>query len=1000
MRSNPSNQADGAPRPALVVGVGASAGGLEAVRGLLQGLPPDAGLAVIIVQHLAPTHESLLSGLLASHTAMRVVPVTEAMPLEPNTVFVIQPDTDLTVIDGRVLPSPREPTVRGARLPVDRLFRSLAQALGNQAAGIVLSGAGSDGVAGLRALRAVGALTLAQLPEEAGQSGMPQSAVDAGAADLVLPVHQMSRAIARFQELPGAAKAPEVDVAQEPPPHEPAPMHVAELIERATAILEAKGPFDLKHYKPATAQRRCIRRMALAGFDDTAAYLERLRTSPAERRALMRSLLIGVTDFFRNPAAFEALRSQVIEPLVAQSPEGTTLRAWVAGCATGEEAYSLGMLLLDAIDEQDKTLGLQIFATDMDEDALAVARAGLYATSLTEQVPDALLHRFLSPVDGRGYQVGQRLRDVMSFATHDLCNDPPFSRMDLVTCRNVLIYLQPATQSRVLELLHFALHPRGHLFLGASESTGADTGLFETVSKPHRIFRKTGVSRALSPSHTTLAARLRPADEPLRRHAPPRSPDDELAQAAKETLLQARVPPSVVVTGDGHILYTHGDLEPYVHFPRGAPRMELTQVLRDDLAVRVRGVLHEARHRGEAVSVVASSWKAGDGADRGTRVTASPAPAMGDAAMVVSFEPVDLEGPRGTLASPSREQESLLAHLEEELRRTREDLRATSDELQSANEELRASHEEAMTMNEELQSANEELEATTEELRSLNEELAAANARLKDKVAELERAHDDLSNLFESTKIATLFLDASLEIQRVSPEATHLLSLDANDTGQRVERFAHPLLQDDLPADASRVLKDLAPIQREVRSPEGRWYARQTLPYRTKSQHIGGVVVTFTDVTDLKHATEELRRRARTQAMIARLGLRALEMDDLQAFMDHLVREVQQTLDSDYCKALELLPGGQELFLRAGVGWADGLVGQATVSSDLDSQAGYTLATDEPVIVHDLATEKRFAGPALLRDHGVVSGLSCVIQGPDGPYGVLGAHTRTPRAFT
>ncbi|MFW6067180.1 MAG: CheR family methyltransferase [Myxococcota bacterium] len=979
--------------------MGASAGGLQALREFLSVLPSDAGLAVVVVQHLRATHDSALADLLRSHTDMRRVPVKTAVPVEPNTVYVIQAGTDLTYADGKLVPTPRTCGEGGLHLPVNHLFRSLAEGLGHGAAGIVLSGAGSDGVAGLRELRRAGALTLAQQPAEAEHPGMPQAAVDAGVVDMVLPVAQMPRAIERFRQLPVEAKAPVGATTADHPVPQDEGGELQSAVERAAILLRDHGDFDLKHYKPATVRRRFLRRMALAGFDEPESYLSHLRQSPAEQRALMRSLLIGVTDFFRNSAAFEALRREVVEPLVRSMREGDTIRVWIAGCSTGEEAYSLGMLLLDAMDAQSSPLRLQVFATDRDEDALAVARAGVYPASVTEQVPEHLLRKFMGPLKKHGYQVGQRLRDVMSFAVHDLCNDPPFSRMHLVSCRNVLIYLQPPTQQHVLDLLHFALHPGGYLFLGSSEAPGGATQGFEAVSHQARIFRKVGASRPLSLSRTTLAAKLRPAEEVLVGAPAGARSENDLSQVAKDALLDAKVPPSLVVSREEHVLYAHGDLGRFVQFPSGEPRLELAHVLRGGLITRVRAALYKVRRHGQPVTVAFDPAVGAESDGTPARVTVAPARHLGEHAMVITFEHHEPQASVAAIAEPSEAQETVVQQLERELEATREDLRNTSEELQSSNEELRASHEEAMTMNEELQSANEELEATTEELRSLNEELATANARLKEKVEELERAHDDLTNFFASARIPMLFLDMDLQVQRASPEARDLFGLDDRDVGKPVQRVAHELLQSGLAEEAFAVLKDLSPLDKELRASDGRWYARRILPYRTQTRRIDGVVVTFLDVTALKNAAERLRSRERAQGVIARLGLKALEEAPLQGFFDQTVREVQRTLATDFCKILELQPEKDELLLRAGVGWSEGLVGQATVGSDIDSQAGYTLSVHEPVIVEHMAQEKRFRGPPLLLDHGVVSGLSCVIEGNEGPYGVLGAHTRTHRAF-
>jgi two-component system CheB/CheR fusion protein len=986
-----------APRPtlpALIVGVGASAGGLDAFTELLGALPAHTGMAFILVQHLDPRHDSSLTQLLASHCSLAVVTAEHGAVLAPDTVYVIQPDTDLGVDNGRLEVS--VPTMyRGVHRPVDHLFRSLARTQGSRAAGVVLSGAGRDGTAGLRELKAAGGLAMAQRPDTAIQSGMPQSAIDAGVVDLVLPIAEMPAALARFATLLHAGAGASEDAVGEP-----ANTLADDVLDRLAEILGTQGDLDVRRYKSATIERRTLRRMGLAGFDDIEPYLEHLQGSQAEQHALVGDLLISVTHFFRDAEAFDALTKLVISEIIAAAEANDTIRVWVPGCATGEEAYSVAMTLLEAIDAQPKKLALQIFATDVDEEALRVARAGIYPESIAEQVADSRLDRFFTELHGNGYQVRPRLRDVISFAVHDLCGDPPFSRMDLITCRNVLIYLRPPAQEEVLRALHFALEPTGYLFLGSSESIGALRELFTVISKPWRIFQRAGAARPVFLGRSSAAAQARaghggrPSRSLLGRA---QTAEVSVASLARDAILESRVPPSVVVSDEGRVLYVHGDLGSYLHYPKGEPRFDLLSDLRADLVTRVRAALYKCRRDGKTVVVLSSPDQRGAPP---TRITASPAPHVGDGAAVLTFERIEaVDTPVRPPTIESREQESLIEQLERELQATREDLRNTVEELESANEELRTSNEESMSMNEELQSANEELEAMTEELRSLNEELATINSQLKEKVEQLEHAHDDLSNFFASTKLATLFLDDAQRIKRCTPAAEDLLLISHDDLGRHIADIARELLQMELKHDVHAVLSDLIPQSREVQAADGRWFMRRVLPYRTETRRIEGVVVTWMDVTELKRATERLSVRERQQAVIARLGLRALSGEDLALFMAQVVREVQQTLGSDVCGILQLERDTEMLVLEAGVGWPEDVLDHAAVAMSLDSHAGYTLAIGEPVMVEDLGAEKRFSGSPLLLDHGVVSGLTCVIQDGDAPYGVLGAHTRTRRAF-
>ncbi|MEZ5284828.1 MAG: CheR family methyltransferase, partial [Vicinamibacterales bacterium] len=627
----------------------------------------------------------------------------------------ITPDTALACREGALHVS-TPTTSRGVRLPVDHLFRSLAHEYGGRAVGIVLSGAGSDGSDGIRALRAAGGLTIVQEPATCGQSGMPRSAMDTGAVDLVLPVADMGAALARYARLAADTTGPAADA----DPDEPSSGLADAAIARLAGALDAQSGFDLRAYKPGTIRRRVLRRMALAGFEDPTRYIEYVESEAREQQALIRDLLISVTDFFRDAEAFAALRSEVLEPLVQAAEPGDTLRAWVPGCATGEEAYSMAIEFLDAIEARGVRLGLQVFATDIDQEALGTGRAGSFPAAAVERVGEARLEKYFAAVPGGGYQVVPRVRDVVSFAPHDLTRDPPFSRMHLVSCRNLLIYLRPETQAQVLGMLHFALLPDGCLFLGSSESTGTQPFLFATLSKRWRLYRKVGPSRA------AVVPRTRPRTADDRDPAftggqarPPRADRGGIDDRARRAVIDARVPPGLVVGASGRVVFMHGELRPYLRFPRGEPRLELADLVSPELATRVRAALYRSR-RDRSTVIAESSPEPGTA--RRVRITASPVFDLGDEAVLLTFETVEREPGAGEPA-PAAATDTAAETLERELLATREDLRNTIEELEASNEELRSSSEESTSMNEELQSANEELEATTEELRSLNEEL-------------------------------------------------------------------------------------------------------------------------------------------------------------------------------------------------------------------------------------------------------------------------------------
>lgn len=984
--------------PIKIVGIGASAGGLEAFRSLLSTLPPDPGLAFILVQHLDPNAQSMLAELLVSHCVLRLVEADDGLPIEADTVYVIQPGTWLTVRGDRLRVEPM--THRTLPSTIDRLLRSLADAYGPRAAGVLLSGTGSDGTAGLRAIRAAGGCAIAQDPETAQHGALPRHAIEAGVVDLVRPLDRIVDVLLHYRDQPHYLH-------HEPVEDERHVLRPDDLPEdglaRLAALLRAREDFDLDRYKAGTVGRRICRRMGLIGDESFETYLDRLRTTPEERQQLLRDLLIGVTDFFRDAEAWQVLRREAADELVRRARPGTTLRVWVAGCSTGEEAYSVGILLLEAIEDAGRDLDLQIFATDVDVDALATARAGIYSASSVEGLGPERLDRFFSRLDGHGYKVVPRLRDRISFAVQDLCSDPPFSRMHLVTCRNVLIYLRRDVQTNVFRLLHFALQTGGFLFLGSSESLGQARDYLATVSSNWRIYRRIGASRP----NALPAWRVDQREGEPRRSTPPKprthraAPEPSIADGARDAILQSCIPPSVVVGSNGRVLYVHGDVSPYVRLATGEARLDLLTMLPDEMRTRVRAAQYKARRDNQPVTVHYTRSDARDDTDAIVRITVRPLPAdsVGEDCVFIGFEDVG-PTPRSAPRPDGDEDSDIAEQLERELRAVREDLRSTVEELETSNEELRASHEESMSMNEELQSANEELEATTEELRSLNEELTTVNHQLKEKIDQVQQGHDDIANFFASTKLATVFLDDQLCIKRFTPAAGQLLDLDQSHIGRRLGDLNRPLVTPELSAQARQVLDRLSPIEREIESDGDRWFILKALPYRTQTNRIEGVVLTFTEISDLKRANRRLVTRERQQAVIGRLGMQALAATDLGDLFDQTVRQIAHTLESDFAKVLEYHRDTHELLLRAGVGWRAGLVGHARVPADHGSQAGYTLASRGPVIVDDLANERRFEGPDLLIEHGIVSGVSCTIPNGDGPYGVLAVHTRTARRFT
>jgi two-component system CheB/CheR fusion protein len=828
-----------------VAGIVASAGGLEAYKRLLMAMPVKSGVAFVLIPHLDPTHESLMVELLARYTQMRVVEAEEGMQVEANRVYVIPPNKYMTIASGVLrLTGPVER--RSSQTSIDVFLRSLAWDLQEKAICIVLSGTGSHGTLGLKAVKANGGMAMVQDPRTADYDRMPRSAVATGLADYVLPVEHMPEALV------GYVQHFYVNGDRSKEEHIEAP----DQINAVLAVLRAHSKYDFRCYRKRMLVRRVERRMGLNHLDKPDAYLAFLREHPDEIKHLSRDLLISVTSFFRDPEAYKVLQSEVVVPLVESKQSDDPIRVWVPGCATGEEPYSIAMLLLDEMAKQQKACRLQIFATDVDEEVLDVARVGIYPESITTDVSPERLRHF-TRVDETVFQVCKQLRESVTFATQNLISDPPFSKMDLVSCRNLLIYLEPETQRKIIPLIHFALKDGGYLFLGPSETIVRQTELFEPISKKWRIYRRIGPSR-LDRIEFPVSGRSEPQRQ-RRMVEPEFARIGRIVEIAQRTLLEEFVPATVLINRKCQVLYLFGPTADYLEVPSGEPTNNLLEMVREGLRTKLRKAVQSAIEDGHAVIIDDVHVRRG-GAYYPVEVTVkllqSPRNAAG--LMLVTFRAKSEPTPPPPPLSPEDE-DSRIRQLDHELRATREDLNSTIEELESSNEELRGSNEEVMSMNEELQSTNEELETSKEELQSLNEELTTVNNQLHEKLEELEGATNDLANLLNCTDIATVFLDTELRIKRFTPASTRMFNLIATDVGRPLSDIAQKYLDPHLLRDAQEVLRDLTTREHEVTSEGGHWCIRRILPYRTSDNRVEGVLMTFTDVTQLKGASEKAR---------------------------------------------------------------------------------------------------------------------------------------------
>ena len=842
-----------AGKTAPIVAIGASAGGLEQISTLLEGIPTDTGAAYVVLQHLSSDRTSQLPELLARATALSVVTIEEGMQATGNQVHVLPEDAAVT-IDGDVFHlHPKEhdpsPTV------IDRFMRSLAEAHGPRAVGVILSGGGNDGALGLKAIKLNGGLALVQDPETAQHPSMPRFAIDSASPDYVSETpgllsrlcNHLYNNVAHLNTPTAQNQQPERQIDDS-------------MLERTLELLRSTDKTrDFSAYKPNMLKRRIQRRKGLVGTQSNDEYIQLLQDDSDERINLAQDFLISVTDFFRDSEAYAVLRNKAIPQLLADRDPADTLRIWVPGCASGEEAYSIAIALDEAIRKTGKDHNFIVFASDIDQRALELARIGVYPESIAADLSSAQLRHYFDKTDDH-YRVKRSMRERVVFAAQNLIEDPPYSRLDFISCRNLLMYFLPETQKRVIATFHFALKSRGMLFLGSSETLSGQIDLFESLDKSARLFKRIGTqrpSRVALPFSPQGGRRSQNANEHAADH---QTHDEEPEQVARDILLREFVPASVLINRKLEILCSYGATQDYLTLPFGTSSLSLIDMVQEEYRSRTRAITHRAfrdEERSEAVVGMP------EGGDHVVRITARPLlhPESARGLVFVTFERMRKASSAGATSSSATDNETQLA---DELDATRSELNSTIEALEASNEDLKGSHEEVLSMNEELQSTNEELETSKEELQSVNEELVTVNTELENKVSELQTAHNDLQNLFSGTDVATLFLDKSLCIKRFTPAIKSLLSLIASDIGRPLSDISLKFEDPDLEADADRVMQDLTQVEKEVRAQNQRWYQRRVLPYQTQDNTIDGVVITFVDITDLKRASlvsQESERR-------------------------------------------------------------------------------------------------------------------------------------------
>ncbi len=868
--ANPPVSADEAKRAAPVsvpvVGIGASAGGLEAFEAFFRACPADSGMAFVLVPHLDPGHESLLAEILQRSTTMPVVQAQDQVVVAANHVYVIPPNRDMAMLGGALQLSTPE-LARGLRMPIDAFFRSLAEDQAERSVGVILSGTATDGTLGLRAIAGAGGICMVQEPATAKYDGMPQSAIAAGYATHILPVERMPAILLEVVR-PSAYRHQVLPVA---------PQGAVNGMNQVLLQLRSATGHDFSQYKKSTIGRRIERRMMQHGIDDMAVYARLLKDNPSETQKLFKELLINVTSFFRDPEAFVVLKTTILPRMLANKPSGYIFRVWVAGCATGEEAYSLAIVLLELIDElkfkSEQEVTALIYATDLDDDAITVARTGRYPLNIAQDLSQDRLRRFFSK-DEVGYKVKKGVRDMVVFAVHSVIKDPPFTKIDLLSCRNLMIYLEQEQQNRLIPTFHYALKPDGVLFLSASESITNQADLFATIDRKWKFYRAVHSARSpqLHSVHHGSWAQVG-ASGPAKDVA--KKPKEySFDEAARNLLLQIYAPGSVVTDTKGNILHVYGDTGRFLRPAPGQASLNVVDMARDGLQLELRTALLGATSEVPLAVNREISVKTNGGFSPvrlSVRRLPNPRSAEGAAAevplLLMSFQDVAPTPPGrgrgkggGAKTEVNESERRRSDQLERELEYAHESQQVSVEEQRAFNEELKSTNEELQSANEELQSSNEELETSKEELQSLNEELITVNAELNSKIEQLNNVQNDMKNLLDSVSTGTLFLDANLIIRRYTQAALKAYRLIATDIGRPLGDIKSTIQGDDLLVDLQTVHATLIPIEREVRTIDGKWYLARMQPYRTLDNIIAGVVLSFTEVTDLKLASDAVQR--------------------------------------------------------------------------------------------------------------------------------------------
>ncbi|MBU2996925.1 PAS domain-containing protein [Cellulophaga baltica] len=834
-----------------VVAIGASAGGLDAINDFFENVPLKTNLSFVLIQHLSPDYKSMMPELLAKHTKLKVSKITDATAVQPNCVYTIPADKNVTILKGKLYLEDRGKP-KTLNLPINIFLKSLAEDQKKRAIAVILSGTGSDGTLGVESIKEQGGMVIAQDPQTAAFDSMPKSIITTGLADFILSPPEMPETITNYVKHPYVKQLDPVD--------DDLIDSLADILHQILDFLYQKINMDFRNYKKATLIRRIERRMGINNILSKGQYLKFLKTSDEEATLLSNDILIGVTGFFRDRKAFELLDEKVLSVLVKNKEPGKELRVWVAGCSSGQEVYTLGILLKEQCRKQNKEITIKIFATDIDQRAINKASKGVYSEAIEQEVPSELLHRYFSKAEDQ-YHIKKELRELAIFARHDISRDPPFNNIDLATCRNLLIYIEPLLQEKIIALIHFSLVEKGYLFLGISESLNAYSKVFHEIDKKHKIFQNQSVNRVIDINRLFPFDQMKKPkkeEQKIEENSPRVISKSKILANFKDALLDDLVPPTVIINSNQEVVHVAGEIDKYLKLPKKQLTLNVLKMVDEQLYVTLSNTISKVRsNKNKTISPVIIFES-----ETSILLNIIAKPYTETISRVEYYIISFIEAKQShKTQSNSRAKTALSNEKNEHIKRLEEEIKETKDYLQSTVEELETSNEELQATNEELMAANEELQSSNEELQSVNEELYTVNNEFQDKISEMTELNDDLNNFIQSTRIATLFLDENLCIKRYTNIITPLIKISSNDLGRYIGDFTHVFKSFDMIAVTQDVLNNFEKIEREVATNEGKIYLMQALPYVTSKKEVRGVVITFVDINELKKIETVLKKQ-------------------------------------------------------------------------------------------------------------------------------------------